>query len=119
MWQLQTFNHTDSKQEVKVGIPKLFVVSVAAGQQNRGEITGGARSHHDLSEVQHPEVLPGGRHHTMRSPRRHGCQRLLRPLRKNVSGAHRHSPTITCRNDESLKYKSGFSIAVVAVSVTG
>lgn len=58
---------------------------VTAGQQDRRQIPGGARTHHDLSQVQHPEVLPGGWHNTLRSPCRHGRQRLLRPLCQNVS----------------------------------
>lgn len=43
-----------------------------SGQQDGGQIPGGARTHHDFSQVQHPEVLPGRRHHPLRSPCRHG-----------------------------------------------
>lgn len=53
----------------------LFVNCVfftTTGQQNGRQVPGGTRTHHDLSEVQHPEVLPGSGDHTLRSPRRHG-----------------------------------------------
>lgn len=55
-----------------------------AGQDGR-QVSGGTWTNHDFSEVQHPEILPGSGHHTLCSPCRHGCQRLLRPLRQNVS----------------------------------
>lgn len=67
-------------------LPKSpFVFSNRVGEQGRRQIPGGARPHHDFPQVQHPEVLPGRRHHPLRSPRRHGRQRLLRPLCENVS----------------------------------
>lgn len=86
--------------------PVTCSLCFAAGQQDRRQVAGGARTHHDLSEVQHPEVVPGGGHHTLRSPRRHGRQRLLRPLRQNVSITCKHvqiHPNII--NDE--KHRGG------------
>lgn len=64
--------------------PLLFFLN-CVGEQGRRQIPGGAGPHHDFPQVQHPEVLPGRRHHPLCSPRRHGRQRLLRPLCENVS----------------------------------
>lgn len=67
-----------------------LVISTTAGQQNRRQIPWGTRTNHDFSQVQHPEVLPGSGHHTLCSPRCHGRQWLLRPLRQNVSIVSKH-----------------------------
>ena len=63
----------------------FFSFIIFSGQQDRGQVPGGTRPHHDLPQVQLPEVVPGGGHRALRPPRRHGCQRLLGPLRQNVS----------------------------------
>lgn len=76
----------DEPEPLAPVLPKSpFVFFNRAGEQGRRQIPGGARPHHDFPQVQHPEVLPGRRHHPLCSPRRHGRQRLLRPLCENVS----------------------------------
>lgn len=68
------------------------VTACPAGGQDGGQVPGGAGPHPHLPQVQLAEAGPAGRHCALRTPGRHGRQRLLGPLRENVSVQPRPAP---------------------------